>query len=82
MNMDNIAHAIGLAATLAGLALLFRCGLSFRRHVEFTGAALEPDDYRVTPEKVRDHQRGLKGRLGFFLVVFGTVVQAGAAFVL
>ncbi len=72
---DGIGAA-GLLALLSGIALMARFGVNFHNRIDFR-VSLEPDDRRVTPDLVRQHQNDLLGRSGLFLAALGSILIAG-----
>jgi hypothetical protein len=68
--------AAGLLALVSGIALMARFGVSLHNRIDF-GASLEPDDRRITPDLVRQHQNDVFGRTGLFLTALGSVLLAG-----
>ncbi len=76
--MQQVLYAIGLLASLCGLALMLRYGFRLHRRIEFGGTLPAADLADV--EEIRHHNDDVKGRFGFFLVVLGLVLLVGASY--
>lgn len=74
--MIKAVSLLGVAATLGGLVMMARFGLSFRTLRPFTGSMLEPEDGLASEDLVRHQNDAVKGRFGFGVAVLGALLQA------
>jgi hypothetical protein len=74
--LHHILVAIGFLASLAGLALLVRYGFRYRSRLQFDGT-MPPSD-GIDGALLEQHNRDVRGRFGFWLVVFGVLVLSFA----
>ncbi len=76
--MQQVLYAIGLLASLCGLALMLRYGFRLHRRIEFGGTLPAADLADV--EEIRQHNDDVKGRFGFFLVMLGVAMLAASSY--
>ncbi len=76
--MQQVVSTIGLISSLCGLGLMMRFGFRFHSRLKFDGTM--PASDLADPQVLQQHNKDVKGRFGFLLVVLGLVLLVGASY--